>query len=58
MARARNLGRGQTQKISNTPTDYKVFFTTERDDGLLVAQESRPVGFGQSAEEWNLEMRA
>lgn len=48
-----NLQRGQTQKHDNTPAAKKVY-TTTRQDGILIAHESRPVGFGSSSEEWDL----
>jgi hypothetical protein len=48
-----NLHRGQTQKHDDTPVAKKVY-TTARPDGILVAHDSRPVGFGPTAEEWDL----
>jgi len=49
-----NLQRGQTQKHDDTPAPKKVY-TTEH-NGILVARELRPVGFGPSAEEWDLSL--
>jgi len=49
-----NLYRGQTQKNDDTPAPAaKKVYTTEH-NGILIARESRPVGFGPSAEEWDL----
>jgi hypothetical protein len=50
-----DLRVGQTQKHDETPAAKKVY-TTERLDGLLVATESRPVGFGPRVEEWDLQI--
>ena len=52
-----NLARGQTTKHDETPASKpKTIYTTERADGLLVAHESRPVGFGPVVEAWDLEL--
>jgi hypothetical protein len=52
----RDLSRGQTTKNDDAPADKpKTLYTTERPDGLLVAHESRPVGFGPQIEEWTLD---
>jgi hypothetical protein len=50
-----NLHKGETQKHDNTPTKTKKVYTTEREDGLLVAHESHPVGFGPEVEVWSLD---
>ena len=52
-----NLGKGQTQELDRGPADKpRKVYTTERPDGLLVAHESRPVGFGVAVEEWTLDV--
>jgi hypothetical protein len=52
----RNLSRGQSQKLDERKPEHRKVYTTERPDGLLVARESRPVGFNQEAEEWDLNL--
>jgi hypothetical protein len=52
-----NLARGQTTKNDDVPPkESKTVYTTEREDGILVAHESRPVGFGPQIEEWSLDL--
>jgi len=50
------LERGQTAQLDQAPAESKTVYTTERSDGLLVAHESRPVGFGPQVEAWDLEL--
>ena len=52
-----NLGVGQTQELDGVPAEKsKTVYTTERPDGLLVAHEARPVGFGPDVEAWSLDL--
>jgi hypothetical protein len=53
----RRLERGQTAQLDQAPAESKTVYTTERPDGLLVAHESRPVGFGPQVEAWDLELQ-
>jgi hypothetical protein len=51
------IGNGQTTKLNEVPAEKpKTIYTTERPDGLLIAHESRPVGFGPVVEAWDLEL--
>jgi len=51
------LERGQIAQLDQAPADKPTtVYTTERPDGLLVAHESRPVGFGPQVEAWDLEL--
>jgi hypothetical protein len=53
-----NLSRGQTTKIDEESAERPTtIYTTSRADGLLVAHESRPVGFGPQIEEWSLDLQ-
>jgi len=52
----RRLERGQTTQLDREAGGAKTIYTTERSDGLLIAHDSRPVGFGPQVEAWDLEL--
>lgn len=52
----KNLSRGQSTQLDTKEPEQKKVYTRERPDGLLVATTSRPVGFNQEAEEWELKL--